>query len=145
MYKRQVERLSDGEKAWNMFIDTGLLLNNPMNVTPIAKPKKSGDLFGSNVEPHYELSQHLLRIQTGRIRKVSGMGVSYFFFYYDLQKSHKAEQYSGRGSFCQKVKVLSGIFNRLQLGNKGSASDMLCFYEVAGRQALWELQSIRVW
>ena len=55
-WKPPVDLLSDGEKAWNTFVETRLLLNNLINVTPIAKPKIPGDLFGANAGPHLEPS-----------------------------------------------------------------------------------------
>ena len=55
-WKPLVDWLFNGEKARSIFTDAGLLLNNPINVTPIAKPKKSADSFGVNVEPHLEPS-----------------------------------------------------------------------------------------
>ena len=62
-WKTLVDWLSNGDKARNTFVDAGLLLNNPVNVTPIAKPKKSGDLFGVNLEPHLEPS-HISKVST---------------------------------------------------------------------------------
>ena len=42
--------LSKGEKVWNAFVDTGPLLNTPINVTPISKPRKVGALFEKEME-----------------------------------------------------------------------------------------------
>ena len=55
-WKLWTDLLSDRERIWNMLVDTGLLLNNPINVTPISKPLKSADLFGVTAEPNIEPS-----------------------------------------------------------------------------------------
>ena len=43
--------LLEGDNGWNTFVDIGCLLNNPINVTPISKPRKSANLFEEKVEP----------------------------------------------------------------------------------------------
>ena len=49
--------LLEGDNGWNTFVDIDCLLNDPINVTPISKPRKSVNLFEEKVEPGLEPSQ----------------------------------------------------------------------------------------
>ena len=51
--------LSTGEKLWDNFVDTGYLLNAPINLTPVSKLNNSHDLFGRKKESKDEPS-HLV-------------------------------------------------------------------------------------
>ena len=58
-WKPLADPLSEEEKLWNNFVDTGYLLNTPINITPVSKLQKSPDLFEERKEPEAEPSQQL--------------------------------------------------------------------------------------
>ena len=55
-WKPPSNQLLEGGNGWNTFVDTGYLLNNPINDTPISKPRRSVNLFEEKPEPQPEPS-----------------------------------------------------------------------------------------
>ena len=76
-WKPSSDPLSGGEKGWNTFADTEFLLSNAINITPISKPRKSGDLFGTSLEPGIEPSHSHLTKQLDDILAFFTLSLSY--------------------------------------------------------------------